>query len=114
MAASRLARGVWRPAAIAFFACIAAVPAYAASGDATIVRRVEPEFPREALLAGADKGLVHARLTLDAAGEVTRVQILEANPRRIFDRTVMKTLALWKFSAGADGRAVEVDVEFRR
>jgi protein TonB len=88
--------------------------ARAASGDATLVTRVEPEFPREAMQAGADRGKVKARMTLDPAGEVTRVEIIEATPRRLFDRAVVKTLSQWKFNSGADGRLVEIDVDFHR
>ncbi len=114
MAELRIARGILRPAAVAVFAWIAAASAFAAGAGATVLQRIEPEFPREALLAGADRGVVRARMTVDGAGEVVRVQILEANPRRLFDRAVVKTLALWKFNAGPDGRAVEIDIEFRR
>jgi periplasmic protein TonB len=88
--------------------------AHAAAGDATLVSKVEPEFPREAIQAGADKGRVRARMTLDGAGEVTRVEILDANPRRLFDRAVTKTLSQWRFSGGSEGRMVEIDVDFHR
>ncbi|MGZ5041439.1 MAG: hypothetical protein ACXWBQ_11910, partial [Usitatibacter sp.] len=44
------------------------------------VSRVEPVFPHEALSAGADTGHVRARMTIDASGEVTRVEILDAAP----------------------------------
>lgn len=109
-----ITRGLIRPAALAFFALAAALPRLAAANEATLVTRIEPEYPREALQAGADKGVVRARLTLDGAGEVIRVEILESNPRRIFDRAVVKTLSQWRYSAGKDGRNVEIDIEFRR
>ena len=102
------------PAALAL--CAWAIPtiATAGPGDATLVTRVEPEFPREAVQAGADKGMVKARMTLDGSGEVTRVEVLEANPRRVFDRAVVKTLSQWKFNPGNSGRSVEIDIEFKR
>jgi periplasmic protein TonB len=86
----------------------------AAAGDVRVVSRVEPEFPREAIQAGASKGHVKARMTVSATGEVVRVEIVEAEPRRVFDRAVVKTLALWRFDNGNDGRSVEIDVDFRR
>ena len=95
-----------------WIACIAASPAFAE--DPKVVSRVEPEFPREAIQAGADKGWVKARMTLDAAGEVMRVEIVDAKPRRFFDRAVMRTLSQWKFVPGSAGRAVEIDIEFKR
>lgn len=78
------------------------------------VSRVSPEFPREAVAAGVDAGNVKARLTVDPAGEVVRVEILKAEPRRVFDRTVIRALSMWKFAPGGDGRSMEIDLEFRR
>lgn len=43
----------------------------AAPGEAQIVSKLDPEFPREAVQAGVGKGLVKARMTLDGSGEVT-------------------------------------------
>ena len=101
-----------RLAALAAFAGVLSSGAYAA--DAQIVSKVDPEFPREAVQAGADKGLVKARMTVDGSGEVVRVEILESQPRRVFDRAVVKTLSQWRFNAGAMGRTVEIDVNFTR
>ena len=91
-----------------------ALAAIAAPGEAQVVSKVDPEFPREAAVAGVDKGLVKARMTIDATGEVTRVEVLDAQPRRVFDRAVVKTLSQWRFNAGAAGRTVEIDVNFTR
>jgi protein TonB len=93
----------------------AAAPKPAApSSAARLVTRVDPEFPREALKAGAHDGSVKARVTLDAAGAVTRVDIIEATPRRVFDRAVTNALSQWKYSEGAAGRQVDVEVAFKR
>ena len=102
------------PAALALCAWAIPMTTFAGPADATLVSRVEPEFPREAVQAGADSGKVKARMTVDGSGEVTRVEVLEANPRRVFDRAVVKTLSQWKFNAGNAGRAVEIDIEFKR
>jgi protein TonB len=98
--------------AAALFA--AAFCANANAGDLVPVSRVDPEFPREAVSAGADSGKVRAKMTIDASGEVSRVEIIEASPRRIFDRAVVKTLSQWKFAAGSDNRSMEIDVNFHR
>ena len=79
-----------------------------------MLTRVDPEFPREAVKAGADSGSFRARMTLDAGGVVTRVDIVEAMPRRVFDRAVVQALSQWRFSEGAAGRTVETEVAFRR
>jgi periplasmic protein TonB len=102
----------WVPAA-ALLAWALSFGAHAAA-DFTPISRVDPEFPREAIVAGADKGRVKARMTVDATGEVTRVEILDATPRRLFERVVIKSLSQWKFSPGTDGRLMEIDIDFHR
>jgi TonB family protein len=91
----------------------AAAPAPAASA-VNVVSRTAPEFPRDAVRAGVDSGTVRARLSIDSSGNVTSVQILEARPARVFDRTVRDTLARWKFNPGNDNRSYDTEVEFRR
>ena len=85
-----------------------------ASDDLKLVSRVDPEYPREAMQAGVDRGRVRARMTVDGTGEVVRVEILEANPRRVFDRAVVKTLSQWRFNPGGAARSMEVDIDFNR
>lgn len=104
---------LYRSIAAALLAGAATLGAVAAN-DAQVVTKVDPEFPREAAQAGVEKGLVKARMTIDATGEVTRVEVLESNPRRVFDRAVVKTLSQWRFNAGSTGRLVEIDVNFSR
>ena len=98
--------------ALALALCAGVLPATAS--DVVVLSKSELEFPREAVQAGADEGHVKAKLTIDARGEVSRVEILEAEPRRVFDRAVMRSLSQWRFNGGADGRNFVVDVDFRR
>ena len=100
--------------ALALAASAFSLAALAAPGEAQLVSKVQPEFPREAVQAGVEKGLVKARMTIDGTGEVTRVEVLDAQPRRVFDRAVVKTLSQWRFNAGTAGRLVEIDVNFTR
>ena len=71
-----------------------------------------PAFPVEA--AGVGQGRVRARLAIDGDGNVTTVQIVEAQPERVFDRAVTETLARWKFPGGSAGRQFDAEIEFRR
>ena len=100
-------------ARIAFAACCAAASSVVAA-EAKVVSKVEPEFPREAAQADVMKGTVKARMVIDAAGEVTRVEIIEAFPRRIFDRAVTRALSQWRFAAGEAGRTSEIVIDFKR
>jgi protein TonB len=99
---------------VAIAAALALTAAAWAADDTKVVSRVEPEFPHEAAAIGAEKGHVHARVTIDGAGEVKHVEILEANPRRVFDRAVTRALVEWHFNTGSDGRLYDVDIDFQR
>jgi TonB family protein len=79
-----------------------------------VLQRVEPDFPREAIRDGHESGVVKVRMDVDAEGNVTRVEILESRPRRVFDRAVSSALAQWKFNAGRPGRVIETEIAFRR
>ena len=78
------------------------------------VSREAPEFPREAIAQGVESGTVKARLTIDAQGNVTGVDIIDASPHRVFDRAVRSALARWQFQPGSAGRSTTVDVAFKR
>jgi len=78
------------------------------------ISRESPAFPREALAAGVDTGVVRARLSIDASGRVTGVEIVESRPRRIFDRAVSRTLSRWTYAPGEAGRTTDVEIAFTR
>ena len=93
----------------------AAKPSAAApSRETRLMNRVDPEFPREAIQAGVERGSVKVRIWLEESGAVSRVEVVDANPRRVFDRAVVRALSQWKFNEGAGGRSVETEVEFKR
>jgi protein TonB len=99
---------------IVLAAAIAAATATSADEALRPVVRVDPEFPSEAVKAGAAKGKVTARMTLDAAGKVTNVEIVDAVPRRLFDRAVTRALSDWRYAEGSAGRIVEVEIAFKQ
>lgn len=103
-----------RQSALAALACLAFLSTHSFAEDLKPLTRIAPEFPREATAAGADKGHVRARVTIEASGEVSRVEIVEAAPRRLFDRVVVRSLSQWRYPAGTAGRTADVDVEFQR
>src|SRR5262249_39106109 len=83
-----------------------------AKGMLTPLSKVAPDFPREAIHDGIEKGNVKARLTIDKDGNVSRVEIIEANPRRVFDKAVQRALVQGKFPRGDPGRTAETEVAF--
>lgn len=67
---------------------------------------VIPVYPRGALQQ-AIEGEVTVRFTINADGSVADAEILEAHPRRIFDKTVLAALRNWQYKPQMiDGRPI--------
>lgn len=76
-------------------------------GDATPVFVVEPEWPREAQIEGIE-GYVRVQFTIREDGSVADPEILESEPRRVFDRAALRAIERWRFRPRVvDGRPVE-------
>lgn len=86
-------------------------PAPAAAREIKLVNRVEPTFPRG---FESEKGTVRARLQVDARGAVTGVDIVEANPPRVFDRTVRTALQQWRYEPTGEAFSVIAEINFSR
>jgi protein TonB len=72
-----------------------------AVNEPEIVEAVAPEFPRAAERRGIE-GYVVVRYTVSPEGEVADVEVVEATPAGIFERTVMRALEGWRYVAAAD------------
>ncbi|NJR72264.1 MAG: TonB family protein [Gammaproteobacteria bacterium] len=72
-----------------------------------------PNFPREATQRGVQRGTVRARANINAAGDVTEVTIVAANPVGVFNREVVSAMQRWKFNAGANNRVYETEISFQ-
>ena len=95
---------------------VTAHPGFAApdTGAVQPIHRVDPEFPRWAVRSGASHGLVTARLTLDGDGKVSQVDIVNAEPKGVFDSAVIEALYQWRYADGRAGRKIDVEIAFRR
>lgn len=73
-------------------------------GDAQPIVRVEPRYPPAAARDGIE-GWVQLRFTIDETGGVTDIEIIDANPRRVFDQEARRALARWRYAPRIiDGR----------
>ena len=70
-----------------------------------------PAFPPMASLSGGS-GTGRFRLSFDAQGNVTNIQLVQSTGNRAFDDSAIRTLRQWKCSPG-QGWAVTVPVTFR-
>ncbi|HUO82366.1 MAG TPA: energy transducer TonB [Gammaproteobacteria bacterium] len=76
-------------------------------GEAVPVLRIEPQWPRQAALAGTE-GWVELGFTIRPDGSVADVVVLAAEPRRVFEQSAVNAIRKWRFKPRVvDGRAVE-------
>ena len=78
-------------------------PGLEATGDfmrldktATALVRIDPKYPTQAAKDGIE-GWVKLSFSIDTSGAVIDVQVLDAEPKRIFDREAIRALKAWKY-----------------
>ena len=70
--------------------------AFGRDGDATPIVRIEPKYPTQAARDGKE-GWVQLSFTIDELGGVIDVDVIDADPKRIFDREAKRALRKWKY-----------------
>jgi len=65
-------------------------------GDATPIVRIEPKYPIQAARDGKE-GWVRLSFSINKIGGVEDVKVLEAQPKRIFDKEARRALRKWKY-----------------
>lgn len=65
-------------------------------GDATPIVRIEPKYPVQAARDGKE-GWVRLSFTINEIGGVEDVKVIEAQPKRIFDKEARRALRKWKY-----------------
>ncbi len=74
--------------------------------DFKLIRRVNASYPSQALRSRT-QGWVELAFTITAEGDVTDVEVVDADPRRVFDREAVRALGQWKFTPRIEnGKAV--------
>jgi hypothetical protein len=76
-------------------------------------RQPAPQYPALALHRGIEEGFVKANLSIDAEGDVTRVDIVETSSS-VFVQEAKVTLANYKYPPGAEARTVQEVIRFKR
>ena len=76
-------------------------------GDAIPMVVIEPRFPRKALMEGIE-GWVRFEFTVGRDGYPRDVTVIDAKPKRLFERNAKKAITKWKFKPKVVyGKAVE-------
>ena len=71
----------------------------------TVISRVPPVYPFRAKAKGIE-GWVSVEFTVNEQGRVQDIKILDAEPEKIFDDSVMQCVAAWRFKPGRVNREI--------
>ncbi len=80
--------------------------------------RIEPQYPREAILKGIESGWVQVMFDLKPDGSVMNVNIIDSSPRDIFDMAARRAILKWKYrpkmvdGKGVIRRGLKVQLDF--
>ncbi len=66
------------------------------NGDATPIVRINPKYPTAAAREGIE-GWVQLSFNVSPTGEVIDAQVINAEPKRIFDREALRAIKRWKY-----------------
>ncbi len=64
--------------------------------------KLAPEYPRKAARAGKE-GWVKLEFTITRQGTVTDAAVVEARPRRLFNRAALRAIRKWRFKPRING-----------
>lgn len=78
-----------------------------------LISNMQPVFPVAAAKAGLTQGSVSARIFIEKNGNVSKVEVLDAKPRKYFDKEVVASLLTWKYAPISNPQTKIVEFNFK-
>lgn len=75
---------------------------FGVSQQALPLYRVEPRYPNRALKRKLE-GFVIMSFTIDPTGKPIDIEVVDANPKRVFEREATRALRQWKYQPKVEG-----------
>jgi protein TonB len=88
-----------------------AVPAPAAA--LRLISREQPGFPVEAVRKGVTSGHVRARISVAIDGSVSKVEVIQSSPPRVFDSAVTAAVSRWKYAPMSEPTSTVTEFDFK-
>lgn len=78
-----------------------------------LISSVQPKFPIAAAREGLTQGTVTARMFIDTNGSISKVEIVNAQPKKIFDKEVIAAALQWKYAPVSSPQVNVVQFNFK-
>ncbi len=101
------------PAVVASAAPVVPAAAPAPATALRLIARENPGFPVEAVRKGVTSGHVRARISVSADGSVSKVEVIQSSPARVFDNSVIAAVSRWKYAPMAESTSTVTEFDFK-